>query len=56
MVNGWRSILWDKMGDRMIAMIDTMKLDIDDLPWVDGRLNLYEILKCWKEHGNNRTG
>ena len=44
--------MWDKMGERMVCMIQTMKMDIDDLPWVSGRLDLYKILKCWKEYGN----
>jgi len=45
-------MMWDKMGDRMISMIEVMKMDIDDLPWVDGRLDLYKILSCWKENNN----
>ena len=40
------------MGNRLVAMIGVMKMDIDDLPWVDGRLDLHKILKCWKEHGD----
>ncbi len=44
--------MWDSMGDRMISMIMRMKIDMGDLPWVDGRLDLHKILKCWKEHGD----
>ncbi len=44
--------MWDNMGNRLVAMIGVMKIDIADLPWVDGRLDLHKILKCWKEHGD----
>ena len=42
--------MFEKVGQRMAETIMLMKLDIEDLPWVDGRLNVYKLLSCWKEH------
>jgi len=42
--------MWDKVGPRMYEMVFLMKLKIEDLPWVSGRLDVHKLLSCWKEH------
>ncbi len=41
--------MFEKVGPRMFEIILRMDIPIEDLPWVDGRLDLYKLLSCWKE-------
>ena len=39
--------MWDKVGSRMYETILLMDIPIEKLPWVDGRLNVYKLLKAY---------
>lgn len=41
--------MWDKVGDKMMSAIIRMNISMDELPWVDGRLNVVELLRLYKK-------
>jgi len=40
--------LWRYVGLRLHHAIVKMDIPIEDLPWIDGRLNVFEFLKTWE--------
>lgn len=42
--------MFDKLGPRMYEIILRMNIPIEDLPWVDGRLNVYKLLTSYLEN------
>lgn len=41
--------MWDKVGDRMAIIIIRLGISMGDLPWVDGRLDVVELLRLYKK-------
>ena len=38
-------VMFDKVGSRLYSAIIRMNIPIDDLPWVDGRLDVVKLIK-----------
>ena len=41
--------MWKHVGDKMLSAILRMNIPMEDLPWVDGRLDVVTFLNTWKK-------
>ena len=41
--------MWDMVGDKLASAIIRLDIPMKDLPFVDGRFDVYEFLKTWKK-------
>ncbi len=41
--------MWKLVGDKLVMAIIKMNIPMEDLPWIDGRLNVYEFLETWQK-------
>jgi hypothetical protein len=39
--------VWNNVGDKMMSAILRLDIEMDDLPWVDGRLDVVTLLKLY---------
>jgi len=44
--------LWKHIGNKLHNTIVKMNIPIEDLPWVDGRLDTVKLMKTWKKGKN----
>ena len=40
--------LWKNIGDKLHHTIIALNIPIEDLPWVDGRLDTVELMRTWR--------
>ena len=44
--------LWKHIGNKLHNTIIKMNIPIEDLPWVDGRLDTVTLMKTWQKGKN----
>lgn len=41
--------MWDKVGEKLHYAIVKLDIPMDDLPFIDGRFDVYTFLKTWQK-------
>jgi len=44
--------MWKNIGDKLHHTIIALNIPIEDLPWVDGRLDTVTLMKTWQKGKN----